>query len=111
MRRHPAPSAPQAASRPPSAPSAAAAKSSPRGRSKTATAEQKQVKAAPEPKPAANKRGKGRKKIVELGQPVAAPQEAAMAAPRKHSIGNHVPTSEPSTAGRDIPAYLQDDDE
>ena len=105
------PSAPQAASRPPSAPSAAAAKSSPRGRSKTATAEQKQVKAAPEPKPAANKRGKGRKKIVELGQPVAAPQEAAMAAPRKHSIGNHVPTSEPSTAGRDIPAYLQDDDE
>lgn len=109
-----APSAPQSASRPPSAPpapSAAAAKSSPRGRTKTTTAEQKQVKAAPEPKPAATKRGKGRKKIVELGQPVAAPHEPAMAAPRKHSIGNHVPTSEPSTAGRDIPAYLQDDDE
>jgi hypothetical protein len=84
-------------------------------RRKTSTAEQKQVpKPASEPKAAAGKKGgKARKKVVELGSPVAAPVAAAPAviAPRKASIGNHLPTGEPSSPGHQIPAYLQDDDE
>jgi len=107
-------SGPHAAARPPSAPTSAAPASRPapqpmlvpqpapksgaRGR-KSSTAEHAQVKA--EAKPAASKRGKGRKKVVELGQPVA----------RKASIGNHQPTGEPSSASPQVPAYLQDDDE
>ncbi|MBA3549209.1 MAG: hypothetical protein H0T76_22275 [Nannocystis sp.] len=107
-------SAPQTSSAPQPAAAQLASKSSVR-RGKTPTAEQKQVK-APEPKPAAKKAGKGRKKVVELGQPVTASHEAVPApapAPTqtKHSIGNHLPTSEPSSPGHQVPAYLQDDDE
>ncbi len=81
------------------------------GRRKTPTAEQKQV-AKPEPKAAANKKGaKGRKKVVDLSVPVTTPVVAAPAAARKASIGNHLPTGEPSTPGHQVPAYLQDDDE
>jgi hypothetical protein len=114
-----APAAAAPATRPPSAPEGvappapypAATKAGARGRSKTSTAEQKQVKAA-ESKPAA-KKGKGRKKIVELSQPVVTPtrEREPVAAPRKASIGNHLPTSEPSSAGRPTLAYLVDDDE
>jgi hypothetical protein len=81
-------------------------------RGKTTTAEQKQVARA-EPKAAANKKGnKGRKKVVDLSVPVTTPVVAAApASGRKASIGNHLPTGEPSSAGHQVPAYLQDDDE
>lgn len=113
----PEPSAPQPIM--PSIPASAAPQKYPTPqssarRSKTSTAEQKQVpKPASEPKPAAAKKGnKGRKKVVDLSVPVPAPVVAAAAvAPRKASIGNHQPTGEPSSPGHQIPAYLQDDDE
>ncbi len=86
-----------------------------RGRGKPPIPVPKQAK-APEPKPAAKKASKGRKKVVELGQPVTGAYEPVPApepapTPRKHSIGNHLPTREPSSPGHEIPSYLQDDDE
>lgn len=71
--------------------------------------------APPAPKPVVAKKSKGKKKILELGQPVARTQPVSTptnVAPERPAP-RQTPVEEPSedAVGRDLPSYLRDDDE